>query len=342
MAGSDERAFLALTGGDLLCLDTGEERIAWTFRTEQALPVAPGLGERGVFLCDGENNLLSVGFDGVLVFRRALGEIITSPPAEYRGRIYLATGDGTLRALDAARGGETLWSFSAPAAVRSAPAFADDRIYFGDESGAFHCLDLEGKTVWTFKARGGIQVSPAVSERRVFFGTGEHLFYCLDKERGRKKWAFELDGGPVRPPLVAGGRVVFAASNSVVYCLSRRRGEIFWWEPLPSRILYDPIISGEVVLASSASSEVKALELKSGRKAGGIDLAGEAVSAGALWIPPRLVVVVRSSDRSADRILFLKPESSDRRGNVQSSDVGTLNLGPERRRMPLTRKEARR
>jgi outer membrane protein assembly factor BamB len=305
LAGPENRIFLVLDGGDLLCLDVAGKSILWTYRSESPVSLAPALGEKSVYLCDQENVLHSVGFDGTLIFRRPLGREITSPPAESAGTIYLGTGDGSFLALDSRRNGETLWTFSASGAVRSAPAFSGDRIFFGDESGTVSCLDKSGGLVWSYKAQGKVQVSPAASGKRLVFGTEDFRFYCLDTARGRKKWSFALDGGPVRPPLIPGKRIVFAASNSVIYCLSRRRGEILWWKALPSRILYRPLVLGEAVLVSSASSEVAALELESGRDKGGTDVLGE-ISTGILWVPPFLVVIARNPDRAADRAVFLK------------------------------------
>jgi outer membrane protein assembly factor BamB len=308
LAGPGNKVFLILDGGDLLCLDAAGKSVLWTYRTGSPVELAPGLGASHVYLCDRENVLHAVGFDGAVVFRRTIGEEITSSPVESGGRVYLGTG-GSLRALDAENGGEPLWDCPVGAAVRSAPVFSGDRIFFGDESGTLRRLDLNGTALWSFEARGRILVSPAASNKRVFFGTEERFFYCLDAARGRKKWSFKLDGGPVESPLVQGKRVVFPATNSVVYCLSGRRGEILWWTPIPSRLPYPPVISGEVALVSSASSEIKALDLETGRDVGRVNVSGE-VSAGVLWKPPFLVVVARDPVRAVDRVLFLERTSA--------------------------------
>ncbi len=305
LSGPDARIFLVLEGGDLLCLDPAGQTIQWTYKAGSSVELAPSLGERGAFLCDRDNILHAVGFDGTLLYRKPIGEEVTSPPVENGGRIYLVTGGGTILALDAGNSGEPLWAYPIEATVRSAPVFLDDRIFFGDENGTLICLGRDGRPIWSFKGRGKILISPAVSGRRIVFGTEEHLLYCLSAARGRKKWSFDLGGGPVRPPQIPGKRIVFAASNSVVYCLSGRRGEILWWKSLPSRILYDPVLIGEVVLVSSASSEIRALELKSGNDAGGVDVAGE-VSTGVMWIPPVLVVIARDPDGLVDRVISFK------------------------------------
>jgi serine/threonine-protein kinase len=319
LSGPGNKVFLALDGGDLLCLDAAGKGVLWTYRTGSPVELAPGLGASRVYLCDRENVLHAVGFDGAVVFRRTIGEEVTSSPVESGGRVYLGTG-ASLRALDAGNSGEPLWDFPVGAAVHSAPVFSGDRIFFGDENGTLCCLDPNGRVVWTFAARGKILVSPAASDGRIFFGTAEHDFYCLDAARGRKKWSFKLDGGPVESPLVQGKRVVFPATNSVVYCLSGRRGEILWWTPIPSRLPYAPVISGEVALVSSASSEIKALELETGRDAGSANVSGE-ISAGVLWKPPFLVVVVRDPVRAADRVLFLE----------RTSAAGSATFPPKRR-----------
>jgi orotate phosphoribosyltransferase len=96
---------------------------------------------------------------------------------------------------------ETEWSFCAPhpnpfyRAPKSFPLLADDRLYFGSDSGVFWCLQAsDGAVVWSKPTHSdtgkGIWSSPAYSKGRVFFGAYDGNVYCLDAATGNEHWRF--------------------------------------------------------------------------------------------------------------------------------------------------------
>src|SRR3954452_12095125 len=55
------------------------------------------------------------------------------------------------------------WSFKAPKPIKGGAAIAGGRVFFGDDGGVVHALQLaDGKEVWTFKTEGPIEATPLV------------------------------------------------------------------------------------------------------------------------------------------------------------------------------------
>ncbi|MFC1634320.1 PQQ-binding-like beta-propeller repeat protein [Planctomycetota bacterium] len=71
--------------------------------------------------------------------QRLPGGDLTAPIC-VKGRVFVGSTDGTVRALDAADG-KVLWRFTSNAAVLHSPAYWNGRIIFGSCDGAMYCLD---------------------------------------------------------------------------------------------------------------------------------------------------------------------------------------------------------
>jgi outer membrane protein assembly factor BamB len=63
-----------------------------------------------------------------------------------------SSADDTLYCLDTSTG-KTLFSFTAQAPIRLAPALANGKVYFGSDDGRLYCLDAQnGQLIWTYKS----------------------------------------------------------------------------------------------------------------------------------------------------------------------------------------------
>jgi outer membrane protein assembly factor BamB len=80
---------------------------------------------------------------------------------------------------------ELLWTFTAGKAVKGAAAIADGKVYFGDDAGIVHAVDLaSGKKLWSFKTEGAIEATPLVLGGVVFIGSSDAHLYALDAATG--------------------------------------------------------------------------------------------------------------------------------------------------------------
>src|ERR1700722_20298483 len=84
------------------------------------------------------------------------------------------------------------WTFSAGKPVKAAVAIAGGRVFFGDDDGIIHALDLAtGKQLWTFKTEGSIEAAPLVLKDTVFLGSSDANLYALDAATGELRWKYE-------------------------------------------------------------------------------------------------------------------------------------------------------
>ena len=278
--------------------------VLWRFKADLALAAGPELGRSCVLLRDEADTVYALDLRGSLLLKRSVAGPVTTPVREAEGRLLLGTADGVVMALDLTGRGETLWERRTGSAVTAGPVFDGANVLFGCADGRLHAFDLTGRAVWTFTARGGIAADPCADGRRVFFGTDERLFYGLDGATGKKKWSRRLEGSPVHAPVRRGGRLAVAASNSVVYILSARGGSILSWEAVSSRIVYEPCPSGAFVIVSSAAPGFSALDLVTARSAGRHS-ASAPLAAGALWVPPEVVLFEEDASSGRQRLVFL-------------------------------------
>ncbi len=294
--------------GILYSVDATYRRIVWLYRAGTEVTAPPETDADAVCFVDRRGTVYRINYSGEL-----LGKVILpAPPStavrENGGRVYFGTADGKIFALDSAGDGKTAFQYDARSPVRAGPVFSRGRAVFGTEDGELLALDAAGRPAWAFRARGSIAADPAVSDGRVFAGTAEGYYYGLDEKTGLAKWIFRLGGAPLFPPAApARGYVVCAAANSVVYCLSGKSGELRWWQAVPSRVVHAPLAAGGAVIVTAHGPELVAYDLATGRSTGEYRSRGE-FAAGALWVPPHLVLAESAPDGTAIALRFLTRE----------------------------------
>ena len=73
----------------------------------------------------------------------------------------------------------------------TAPIAAGGLVWFGDESGAVHCLDAEtGDLRWSFPGCAWLPAPPTLAEGRLYVAGGDGWVYCLDASTGQEIWRF--------------------------------------------------------------------------------------------------------------------------------------------------------
>ncbi len=159
-----------------------------------------------------------------------------------QNKIYISLGSGELIALNIQNGDE-LWRVSTGRALRSAPSYADGRIFV---------TTLDNMT-FAFSASTGI---------RLWSHTGMIANTAL------------LGAAS---PAIENNKVILAYSSGELYALKTNNGRIFWGDNLSvmrgssgvariSHVRGNPVIDGNMVFATSHSGRLIALELKTGRR----------------------------------------------------------------------------
>ena len=237
------------------------------------------------------------------------------------GRLYVATGFGTLVALDP-QSGKTLWQKSLETPIRNSPTAADGRIFVVTSEGRFFCLSGEdGTELWTYrglseKASLLGNTSPAVSGGIVVVPYPSGDVIALDVKTGQPQWRESVargrSGSSSLASLNDSARPVI--SNGVVYALghsgrmiatTQKSGKRLWSQSVGGT--QQPWVAGDNVYVVDKGGRVMALARKTGevlwvaKLPGGKTWSGPVLAGGQLWLASSKGILV-SVDATTGRV----------------------------------------
>ena len=174
---------------------------------------------------------------------------------------------------------ELAWTFNAGKPVKAAAAIANGRVYFGDDDGVIHALDLAtGKETWAFKTEGPIEATPLVLDDTVFLGSSDANVYALSAADGKLKWKYatgdKILGGAnhAKNPNGEDTWLLVGSYDSSLHCIDAATGKAVWTRPTDNYINGSPALlpSGEV-LFGGCDSYIHVLSLADGKELRQID-----------------------------------------------------------------------
>lgn len=194
------------------------------------------------------------------------------------GKIFVATGFGTITALNASSG-KQLWTKFLSVPVRSSPTAANGKVFITNSESQLFALSAEdGKEVWTSRglpegAEVLSNVSPALSGNTlvVSYPSGEVM--ALDANTGAQRWVDSVSRGTVGTtassvgstgrPVIDGDIVLAASPNGRVIASSLKNGDRIWSKEINSD--QAPIVSGDNVFVLASHGAILALARKTGK-----------------------------------------------------------------------------
>lgn len=254
------------TDGTLYAIDQTRGDVAWTIETGGRLTASSDVATAEAQ--EGQRPAMAViaGEDGVVRARNAvveleseawsvsLGSGVTSTPVIAEGKVFVATIEGVVHALDLVAG-EEMWRHPAEGeglgTITAPLAYDDGVIYVGSEEGNLHLLEAEtGEERCNFFASADIVASPVVSEGAVYIPTrGNTIFVrpagaCSGSVPGR----LPLYGTetPVEMPPAIVGDVMYLPSGQFLYAIDLEDNSHLW---SPSTVDVDDVISAPPVVA---------------------------------------------------------------------------------------------
>ncbi len=167
---------------------------------------------------------------------------------------------------------ELAWTFNGGKPVKAAAAIAQGRVFFGDDDGMIHALELAtGKEAWTFKTEAGIEATPLVLDGVVFLGSSDANVYALDGATGKLKWKYETGdkvlGGAnyAKSPKGDATWLLVGSYDSSLHCIDAATGKAVWTHSTDNYINGTPALlpTGEV-LFGGCDSYIHVLRLEDG------------------------------------------------------------------------------
>ena len=187
---------------------------------------------------------------------------IFSTPAVAEGRIYLATNDRRIVALDTETGG-LLWEYRVTGPVNSSPAIAENLVYVGLRDGDILALNKSsGELEWTYDAGAGIYSSAVVVDGALYIGSGDSNLYALDAATGKLRWKRETNSWVVSAPAVSQDIVAVGGLDGELYLVNANNGTLRFQFNTGGGIGGAVTVVGDIAYAPSGRGDIYAIELK--------------------------------------------------------------------------------
>lgn len=309
IAGNGGRAWRASLGG-------GSYRISSFGSSGPRVAARPVAAQGRVFIYEQDGTVTALSAGGGKQWRvnlRPEGEkdsALGGGVAVDSGRVFAATGYGTLVALDPASGRQ-LWSKPLDAPARGAPTAAGGRIYVVTQTNEVMAIDqADGTQLWSYAGipeTAGLlsSANPAVSGDTVVvpFSSGEVM--ALDASDGTPRWVDAVSrsyrtqavsglADVSASPVIAGGTVIATGVAGRTIAVSLKSGERLWDQDIGS--VHTPAVAGNTVFLVDLRDRLVALDLRSGEpiwasqlpvvrtKKKNSNWAGPVLAGGSLWL----------------------------------------------------------
>lgn len=210
--------------------------------------------------------------------------------------------------------GGVLWRVQTAGPVRSSPAVADGRVFFGSADGHVYAVDLKGKSLWRTDAGAAVNSSPAVADGRVFVQSRKGEILALSGETGAVlwrtatgpdaplDWGYESGDIYLSSPVVAQGKVVVGSGDGNLYALDAGNGQVRWRLRTGGRVRSSPAVADGVVFAGSLDGSLYAADLETGRLRWRFDTLGRSLKSGDFGFDRKSV---QSSPAVADGTVYV-------------------------------------
>jgi outer membrane protein assembly factor BamB len=180
---------------------------------------------------------------------------IIAPILQDGDRVFVATGDSQLFALDATNG-QSLWDlpFEADNPIWGPMAYADGHVYVASMDGNIYAVEAESGLrdgVWQTGSSfpGGLTLAGDM----IYAGGLDNNLHAFDRNSpGTEEiWLFAAGTGIWGAPLVVDGQVLFGDMNGNVYAVDAESGKQLWQTAAAGPIVTSPAISEGIIYVAS-------------------------------------------------------------------------------------------
>jgi outer membrane protein assembly factor BamB len=190
---------------------------------------------------------------------------VWATPLPVEGRVYIASMDHALYAVDDQTGTE-VWRFTvSQSALPAAPAFSGGVLYVGSLGGHIYAVDAQsGALKWDQTVVGGIWATPLVQEGVLYFGTLGGKVYALDAAEGTVIWDKSVEGETRGTPAYVNGTIYIGSETGQLHAFDARSGapaiSPLGVQTKPASIYTSPVFDGRYLYVASTDGQVFALD----------------------------------------------------------------------------------
>ena len=164
------------------------------------------------------------------------------------------------------------FQFQTGGPVRSTPAIANSKVFFGSGDGFFYAVDAAtGKEIWKYNSSSPVYSSPEYSNGNVFFTNLAGNIFCLNGNTGKLiwkqfigkdlpyKWAFDYY---TSSPTSYNNSILAGSGDGNLYMLNAANGKIEWKYKTESRTKSKPLVVKNTVYFGDFGGKLYSIELQ--------------------------------------------------------------------------------
>lgn len=233
-------------GNTLHSLDpnTGAEK--WSFAGAKGDWIASPLAVDGMILApNADHSLYALSLNGSLLWKFETGRALWSRPVSDGTRVYQASMDHSLYAINLENGTE-VWSVDVSGAVIYSPTLSDEGVlYLTTLARNLLAIDAQsGRILWQRTFEENLWAQPALHEGRLYFGDLTGKIYAVSAENGNDIWTQNVGEPVTGKPAVTDSSVIFTteAGSMIATSLS---GERLWSKTFDGKLYTGPVVVGD-------------------------------------------------------------------------------------------------
>jgi outer membrane protein assembly factor BamB len=207
--------------GTLFALDAKSGERRWSFPGGQPLRAQPAYDGKNLYLASGDGTLSALNLDGVLQWQQTLAAPLLRAPVVLPQGIAVVSREGLVVAYDPL--GQLLWQQD-----------LDEICYYG---------------------------APVSSEGALFVATAGNGLWKLDAKTGEVVWRVELAGPSYATPLIDNGRIFIGDNSGALRVFGADSGQLVTQYKLDREIQGRPLVWSDLLLIGSRDHKVHAFTL---------------------------------------------------------------------------------
>jgi len=204
-------------------------KLAWQFHADGGFYSPPTLDGNQLFCGGVDGTVYVVTTTGELVWKRAVGGQLYGGAVADAQRVYAASTDKLVVALDRTTG-EEQWRQTIDGLVYAAPRLVGDSLLVGTgDTGTVYCFHAAtGEERWRFPLGARMGSGLEVADGMAYLPSFDSHLYAVDIAEGLLRWQFVAAGAIDSRPLAVGDRLYLKLGNDMIYALRRADGELLW------------------------------------------------------------------------------------------------------------------